>query len=65
MSGSKEKAHYAAPDVLLIDDRDKSLLPFEEKGGKVLKFDQFTTDLIKELQRFNINLRSAPRNKIR
>jgi len=29
----EDKANYAAPDAILIDDRNKSLKPFEKAGG--------------------------------
>lgn len=31
--GSREKAKYAWPDAILIDDRLKSIIPWREKGG--------------------------------
>ena len=33
---SSEKAEFAAPDTLLIDDREKSTLPFADAGGQVI-----------------------------
>ncbi len=34
---SKEKAQYACPDSLLIDDRSRSCIPFAEAGGVSIK----------------------------
>lgn len=36
---SKDKAYYAEEDVLLIDDREKSCLPFKKAGGRVLQYE--------------------------
>jgi len=40
---SKDKSKYAAPDVLLIDDREKSTLPFKAAGGQVVLYTGFST----------------------
>ncbi len=42
-----DKANYAAKDAVLIDDREKSLLPFKNAGGKIVKFVNWTDALIK------------------
>lgn len=42
---SKEKADFANADVVLIDDREKSAVPFEEAGGNVVLYKHGDTDL--------------------
>jgi len=37
-TSSKDKAKYATKDTLLIDDRDKSVIPFSKAGGESIKF---------------------------
>lgn len=39
---SKEKAYYAAPNILLIDDREKSINPFIKSGGMGILYSGFT-----------------------
>jgi 5'(3')-deoxyribonucleotidase len=49
---SKEKAEFAADDALLIDDREKSVVPFEAAGGKVIHYEDGVTDLHEELKKY-------------
>ena len=39
---SSEKAKFAKPDVLLIDDREKSTTPFAAAGGQVVLYKSFS-----------------------
>lgn len=38
VSHSEDKSKYASPDSILVDDREKCLIPFKEAGGKVILF---------------------------
>lgn len=40
---SADKSNYAAPDALLIDDREKSTKPFKAAGGKVVLYTGFSS----------------------
>ena len=44
---SHEKAKFAGPGVLLIDDRDKSIVPFKRAGGLTIKHTKFSDTLKK------------------
>lgn len=43
VKSSKDKAQWAAPDTLLIDDRKKSTEPFERAGGNVVLYKSFSS----------------------
>lgn len=38
VQSSGDKAQYATNDTLLIDDRDKALIPFSVAGGAILRY---------------------------
>lgn len=44
---AKEKAKFAGPNILLIDDRDKSVVPFKQAGGLIIKHTKFSDTLKK------------------
>ena len=46
----EDKAEYAGPDAVLVDDRDKSLIPFKNAGGKTIKFKDWDST-IKEIEK--------------
>lgn len=47
---SAEKALYANPSAILIDDRDKALIPFKAAGGLAIKYDKhYHNELYTEL----------------
>ncbi len=48
---SKEKAFFANENTLLIDDREKSLIPFGKAGGKTAKYENSreNIELIKKI----------------
>lgn len=46
---SKEKAYYANSNTILIDDREKSIIPFREAGGVGILYSGFTEDFKKLL----------------
>lgn len=48
---SEEKSKYANKNTVLIDDREKSLIPFKNKGGNVIHFHN-ETNLMKELKKY-------------
>lgn len=35
---SEDKGAYATPNAILVDDRDKCLIPFAKNGGAIMKF---------------------------
>ena len=41
---SKEKAYYANSNTILIDDREKSIIPFRKAGGVGILYSGFTDD---------------------
>ena len=51
-TSSKDKAKFASPDVVLIDDREKSTKPFKAAGGNVILHTDGKTDLMKELKKY-------------
>lgn len=38
VSHSVDKAKYASPNSVLVDDREQCLTPFKEAGGKIIPF---------------------------
>ena len=54
---SEDKARYATKDTVLIDDREKSIVPFKRAGGKVIHYRDGITNVIKEL--FRMKLRES------
>ena len=52
VSTSEEKAEYANADSVLIDDREKSTIPFENAGGNVILYEDGVTDLHRELKKY-------------
>ena len=51
-TNSADKAKFAGPDALLIDDREKSTKPFLAAGGKVIFYTDGVTNLSKELKKY-------------
>lgn len=49
VSHSEDKAKYADLDSILVDDREKCLIPFSEAGGKVIHFKNWD-DCLKEIR---------------
>ena len=45
VSHSEDKSKYASPDSILVDDREKCLIPFKEAGGKVILFKNWNETL--------------------
>jgi 5'(3')-deoxyribonucleotidase len=52
---SPDKAKYAAPDAILIDDRTKSTYPFEQAGG-IAVLHKNTKDTIRQLEALEANV---------
>lgn len=50
---SSEKAQYATPETLLIDDRSRSCIPFREAGGHAIKHKSAVKTLA-ELHQLNL-----------
>jgi 5'(3')-deoxyribonucleotidase len=42
-----DKSRYAAPDVLLIDDRRQNTVPFEKSGGHAILFDGDVSQVVR------------------
>jgi len=50
---SPDKAQYAAPDAILIDDRTKSTYPWQQAGG-IAVLHRNTKDTIRQLEALNV-----------
>jgi FMN phosphatase YigB (HAD superfamily) len=51
---AKDKARYAAPDRVLIDDQLKAVIPFREAGGHAVHYEKNAAKAIEQLKKLGI-----------
>ena len=52
--GAREKQKWAAPNALLIDDYEKNIRQFKEKGGHGIFYQHDINKLMEDLQELNL-----------